>query len=137
MGSAESGLPLPRLCPFFGVEFRLDFRVRNCNKSAHKIRELAEVTRGILRGTLGVIRHKSVLRGAPRSECGAAVSKSQYSRMKHLAMAFFLGRWRSSYMAMFTIYFDASGAPDNNAALSGGWIHRQSRTVDRIRKELE
>jgi hypothetical protein len=61
VGSAGSGLPLPRLRPFFGVEFRLDFRVRDCNETAHKIRELAEVTCRILRGTLWVIRHYNPL----------------------------------------------------------------------------
>ena len=49
---AGSGSPLrlPRLRWFRSVEFRLDFRVRNCNESAHKIRELSKVASDILRG---------------------------------------------------------------------------------------
>jgi len=56
-GSAGSDLPLPCLRPLFGVEFRLDLRMGNGNKTPHKTRELAEITCGILRGTLRVIRH--------------------------------------------------------------------------------
>ena len=40
-------------------------------------------------------------------------AKSQYSLEKHLAMAIFMGRWREGLMAMFTVYFDASGSPDD------------------------
>ena len=62
-GNAGSGLPLPRLCPLFGVELCLDFRVRHSNKSPHEVRELAKVTCRILRGTLRVTRHICVSSG--------------------------------------------------------------------------
>jgi Protein of unknown function (DUF3800) len=40
-------------------------------------------------------------------------------------MAIFLGRWRSSLMAMFTVYFDASGSGTQGDALSvAGFIAR-------------
>src|ERR1022692_3003097 len=55
------GLPLPRLRPILGVEFRLDFRVRNRKESPHKIREMAKVACWILRGTLWVTRHSDPL----------------------------------------------------------------------------
>ena len=64
MGNAGSGLPLPRLRQLFGVEFCLDFRVRHSNQSPHEVCELAEIARGILCGSLGVIRHCSVPFGA-------------------------------------------------------------------------
>jgi hypothetical protein len=69
VGSAGSALPLPRLLQLFGVEFRLDFRVWNCNKAAHKIRELAEITCGILRGSLEVIRHAVLSYGEDAVVC--------------------------------------------------------------------
>jgi hypothetical protein len=62
--SAGSGLPLPRLRRLFGVAFRLDFRVRNDNKSPHESCELAKVACGILCGTLRAIRHFGVPFGA-------------------------------------------------------------------------
>jgi hypothetical protein len=45
-------------------------------------------------------------------------AECQYSRIQHLAMSVFMGRWRDSLMAMFTVYFDASGSPDEGVALS-------------------
>jgi hypothetical protein len=39
------------------VKFCLDFSVRYSDKPSHEIFELAEITRGILRGSLGVICH--------------------------------------------------------------------------------
>ena len=65
-GSAGSGLPLPRLRPFLGVEFRPDFRVRNGKYSTCKICELAKVTCRILRGTLRVIRQNLLLESESR-----------------------------------------------------------------------
>lgn len=49
----------------------------------------------------------------------SAVEKdAEYSRTKHIATALFMCRWKSSSMAMFTTYFDASGSPDQGPALS-------------------
>jgi len=48
VGSAGSGLPL--LSAFLGVEFCLDFRVRNCNQSPHEICELPKVRCDVLGG---------------------------------------------------------------------------------------
>jgi len=39
---------------FLGVEFSFYFRMRDSNKSPHKIRELAKVTRVIPGGRVGV-----------------------------------------------------------------------------------
>jgi hypothetical protein len=47
-----------------------------------------------------------------------APSDVEYSRIRHIAMALFMGRWKSSSMAMFTTYLDASGSPDQGVALS-------------------
>lgn len=45
-------------------------------------------------------------------------SSQAYSRIEHLAKAVFLNRWKDSCVAMFTIYFDASGSPDSTNILS-------------------
>jgi hypothetical protein len=45
-------------------------------------------------------------------------NRIQYSRIEHLAKMVYLGRWKKTYMAMFTIYLDASGSPDSNTILS-------------------
>jgi hypothetical protein len=71
-GGRNGWLLLPRLRQLFRVEFRLDFRVRNCNESAHKIHELAKVTCRILRGTLRVIRHSDLLRRRVEEWCATA-----------------------------------------------------------------
>lgn len=45
--------------------------------------------------------------------CAESQTLSFYSRVEHLAKAFYFDRWKSAYMAMFTAYFDASGHPDD------------------------
>jgi hypothetical protein len=41
-----------------------------------------------------------------------------YSRNEHLANAIYLNRWKECFVAMFTVYFDASGHPDRLDVLS-------------------
>jgi hypothetical protein len=41
-----------------------------------------------------------------------------YSRIEHLANAIYLNRWKECFVAMFTVYFDASGHPDGLDVLS-------------------
>lgn len=43
--------------------------------------------------------------------------KSQYSLLQHFAMAMFMGKWRESITAVFTIYLDESGSPDDTKAV--------------------
>jgi hypothetical protein len=58
-------------------------------------------------------------------------AECQYSRVKHLAMAVFMGRWPDSLMAMFTVYFDASGSPDQGVALSvAGFIATAEQWIE-------
>jgi len=83
---AGSGLPLPRLRPLFGVEFRLNFRVRHRNQSPHEVCELAKVTCRILRGTLRVIRHSN----PSGNEGNAVVCASQYA-FREIGAPMFLG----------------------------------------------
>jgi Protein of unknown function (DUF3800) len=49
--------------------------------------------------------------------CASQPVHAPYSAIRHFAMAMFLGRWRESYLSMFTVYFDESGSPDDTAAL--------------------
>jgi len=58
------------------------------------------------------------------------VTTEPYSCVKHTALAVFLSRWRDSFMAMFIVYFDASGAPDQGVALSvAGFVARTEEWI--------
>ena len=55
----------------------------------------------------------------------------EYSRVEHLAKAFFFSRWKEAYMAMFTVYFDASGHPDGTSVFSvAGFIANAQQWID-------
>jgi hypothetical protein len=62
---AGSGSPLrlPRLCSFLSVQLGLDLRMRNGQKTFHKIRELAEIALNILGGVgraSWLLRHEGI-----------------------------------------------------------------------------
>jgi hypothetical protein len=58
----------------------------------------------------------------------------QVSALKHLAVSLHLGRWKESYMAIGTAYFDASGHKEDPVVVVAGYL---SPTVTWLRFERE
>jgi hypothetical protein len=52
VGSAGSGLRLPRFCPFLSVELSFDFGMRQSNQSPHKTRKSPKVAVTIFAGVV-------------------------------------------------------------------------------------
>lgn len=60
--------------------------------------------------------------------CAQSQTASDYSRVEHISRAFFFDRWGEAYVAMFTVYFDVSGHPDNTDVLAvAGFIAHASQ----------
>ena len=67
--------------------------------------------------------------------CAQNQSFSSYSRIEHVAKAFFFDRWSESLMGVFTGYFDVSGHPDGTDVLSVGGVVANAGQLARFEKE--
>lgn len=67
--------------------------------------------------------------------CAQSQAASGYSRIEHVAQAIFFDQWETRYMAMFTVYFDCSGHPNDTNVLSvAGFVANSGQWI-RFEKE--
>jgi hypothetical protein len=53
-----------------------------------------------------------------------------YSALEHLARSVYFSRYKDSYLAMFTAYFDASGTPKTSVLTMAGFVGRIKKWTD-------